>query len=89
MASYSKLRQRLRSASAGRVRVLRRHPLATVTTLVVVALAAVVALSELAALRGNHAVSQHTTPAFLTRALGAARPAASLVRAPAPEWSRT
>src|SRR5580765_1207433 len=84
MASYSKLRQPLRSAFAECVCVLRRHPLATAAALVVVALAAFVALPELAALQGNHAASQHATPAFLTRALGAETPSAPLVRTPAP-----
>ena len=48
----------------------------------VVALGTVFALSELATHRGGRTV--HTTPKFLTSALGAPRPAASLVRTPAP-----
>jgi hypothetical protein len=48
----------------------------------VVAVRTVFALSELATHRGGRTV--HATPKFLTRALGAPRPKASLVRTPAP-----
>ena len=58
--------------------------LLAVATLVV-ALGTVFALSELATHRGGRTV--HTTPKFLTSALGAPRPAASLVRTPAPNVS--
>ena len=47
-----------------------------------VALGTVFAFSELATHRGGRTV--HVTPKFLTRALGAPRPKASLVRTPAP-----
>src|SRR4030088_3653608 len=86
MASFHNVRLRKLSAAAEGFRVLRHPPLAIARALVGVALAAV-ALSELAALPGNHAVSHHATPAFLTRALGAARPSAALVRTPAPHVS--
>src|SRR3954464_1224138 len=83
MASFPKMRLQRRSALAERVRVLRHRPLAIAATLAVAALAAA-ALSELAALQGSNAASHTATPAFLTRALGAARPNATLVRTPAP-----
>src|SRR5205814_5463785 len=83
MASLPKVRLQRRSAAAERVRVLRHRPLAIAATLTVAALAAA-ALSELAALQGSDAASHTATPAFLTRALGAARPTAPLVRTPAP-----
>src|SRR5436853_6084744 len=83
MASFPKMRLQRRSATAERVRVLRPRPLAVAATLAVAALAAA-ALSELAALQGTNAASHTATPAFLTSALGAARPEAALVRTPAP-----
>jgi hypothetical protein len=47
-----------------------------------VAACTAIALSELATPKGVNAV--HSTPEFLTGALGAPRPTASLVRTPAP-----
>ena len=62
---------------------LSLRQLAICATLLLVFLSAV-ALSELNALRGSQTAAPHATPTFLTRALGVARPKASLVRTPAP-----
>ncbi len=76
MASFPNVRPtRLPSDLSEGIRMLR-VPLAVAT--LVVALGTVFALSELATHRGGRTV--HTTPKFLTRALGAPRPKASLVR---------
>jgi len=79
MASFLKLRRKP-SALAGGFRTFRGK--LVVTALLLAAAVTAFALSELAAPQGNHAV--HSTPGFLTRALGAPRPTASLVRTPAP-----
>src|ERR1700690_3338926 len=80
MASFPNVRP-LRNPSDPSEGVRASRVLLAVATLVV-ALSAVFALSELATHWGGRTV--HTTPKFLTRALGAPRPKASLVRTPAP-----
>ena len=83
MASFPNVRHSRKSSDASEgVRVPRL--LLAVATLVV-AVGTVFALSELATLQGGRTV--HATPKFLTRALGAPRPKASLVRTPAPNVS--
>ena len=83
MASFPNVRHSRKSSDASEgVRVPRL--LLAIATLVV-AVGTVFALSELATLQGGRTV--HATPKFLTRALGAPRPKASLVRTPAPNVS--
>ena len=84
MASFPNVRPlRMSSDLSEGIRMLR-VPLA-VATLRRRNLASSSTLSELATHRGGRTV--HTTPKFLTSALGAPRPAASLVRTPAPNVS--
>jgi hypothetical protein len=80
MASFPNVRPtRLPSDVSEGFRMFARRPLAVATF--DVALGTVIALSELATHRGGRMV--HATPKFLTRALGAPRSKASLVRTPA------
>ena len=78
MASFPDVRRIAESSDRSEgVRMPRILALAVAALLL--AAGAVFALSELATLRGAHTV--HTTPEFLTGALGAPRPNAPLVRA--------
>jgi hypothetical protein len=81
MASYSKLRPSKRPAGAGSFALPPRQFALAAAVLLLVAATAALALSELARHRG--ASGGRSTPAFLTKALGPARPHASLVRTPA------
>lgn len=80
MASFSNVRTPAQSSDYSEGFRMCRTPMLAVAALLLAA-GAVTALSELATHRGNHTVQ--TTPEFLTRTLGAPRPAASLVRTPA------
>lgn len=81
MASFPNLRTPVEPSDESEgVRMSGVLPLAVAA--LVLAAGTVVALSELATLRGSHTV--HTAPEFLTSALGAPRSTASLVRTPAP-----
>ena len=87
MASFPKMRLQSARPRPSASAFCRHRPLVIAATLVVAAIAAA-ALSELASSQGRHAASTEATPSFLTKALGAARPQASLVRTPAPQVTR-